>query len=229
MSHLRALLVTTLSLGLAACASAGRLGEYSFQDRAVAVVLVSPPRPDVFTGDVFLPSLGGGLGGAILAAGGQILREREADRLRERLDEATESTDVATLMADRALAHAARLLRARAIDRVDEADFELEIRIEEYGIEADGWDSQARFFLDAEVRLLDSEDGAEIWKAGISESDPVNTAIIGLDGRLDGMVTAAALASLSVTEIERALAGLAEYCADEMEEKLRAGLEKARG
>jgi hypothetical protein len=43
------------------------------------------------------------------------------------------------------------------------------------------------------------------------------------------VVTAEQLASLSVADMKRALEGLADYCADRMMEKLRRGLEKARG
>jgi hypothetical protein len=81
------------------------------------------------------------------------------------------------------------------------------------------------------VLLLDSDTGREIWKAGVDEDERVSSSTLGwvLPDAVGGMVTAGQLASLSVADMTRALESLADYCADRMIEKLRRGLEKARG
>lgn len=215
-----------LLLLLPGCAHTGRLGEYDFRDRTVALVLVAPARPEVFTGADF-EVWRGDLRATLLAVGTEVVKEREAHRLRGRLDEAVARTDVAALLGDRALDRSARILRMEPVADARDADFEVEVHLREYGIEAEGWDAQARFFVDARVRLIDTADGSEVWAADVTESDAVNQAVLGLPDPLGDVVTAAALARLDVDEIERALGGLAEYSADRIGERLRKGWEKA--
>lgn len=214
-------------LALAACTSAGHLAEYDFRDRTVAVVTVAPPHPQVLTGDAFLLE-GEDVFGTLLRAGTEVLRELSAEQVRPKLDSAVAVVDVSGRMADRFLEQGARLLRAQSSPTTSDVDFEFEIRVESYGIEADSWDSQANFFVNAEVFLLDGETGRQIWKTDISERDPINRSVWGGGEAVSGWVTAQALASLSTSEIVRALEALADYSADRMADKLRASLDKAR-
>jgi hypothetical protein len=221
-----AALLVALTTG---CASAGHLAEYDFRDRSVAVVTIAPAHPDVFTqGDLWLGDRS--FAEAVVRVVAGIAREEEAQRARIRLDSAVAVVDVSKRMSARVLDQGARQLRARAVDSVPRSDFEIELRVRRYGIEAHNWDDQARFMIDADVLLLDGESGRVIWKANVDEDTRVSSSLLGwaLPGALGGFVTADQLASLSVPEMTRALEGLADFCADRMIEKLRAGLEKAR-
>ena len=139
-----------------------------------------------------------------------------------------ERVDVAGLMGDRVLARSARLLRARPLDSSSDADFELEIRVRDYGIRADAWDAQADFFIRAEVLLLENATGSLVWKAGVEARDPINPNSWREGGALGNLITAQALASLSVEEMESALENLAVYSADRVIMELEEGLDRAR-
>lgn len=223
----------TLATALSAlgCASTGRLGEYDFVDRSVAVVTTAPPHPEVFTGDG-LDLEEQGWAGALLRVGTGILKESQARKARARLDSAVHAVDVSTRMADRVLEGGARRMRARPVTSRDEADFELEIRVGRYGIEADDWDSEARFHMEAEVLLVDAVTGRRIWDARVRESEPVSRSVWSGEpggGAVSDVLTAGALADLDVVEIERALEYLADYCADRVVDRLGRGLDKVRG
>jgi hypothetical protein len=219
-----------LLAALGGCASAGRLGEYDFQDRPVAVVTVAPPRPDVFTDDDLWFG-GGSLLEVAVRVASDIARDVQAERARARLDSAVAVVDVPARMSARVLDQSARELRGRAVADVQQADFEIELRVKRYGIEADSWDDQANFTIEADVLLLDRSDRSQVWKAGVKEREAVSSGTLGraLPDAVGGAVTAGQLASLSVAEMSRALEALADYCADRMILKLRGGLEKARG
>lgn len=222
--HRGVLLITVLAT---ACVSAGRLGEFDFRDRSVGVATTTPPRPQVFTSDFLTPGSEGWFN-ELLRIGTGIAKEIEADEAREKLQEAVNSVDVAGLMADRVLEVGARLLRARPVESVRDADFELEILIEDYGIEADSWDSQANFFVKSDVFLYDVLSGDLIWETGVEESDPINPGSWGGSEAMGNVITARALGSLSVEDMELALGSLAVYAADRMTERLREALQKAR-
>jgi hypothetical protein len=223
----RALRLSLFVLASSGCASTGRLGEYDFRDRALAVVMVSPPRPDVFTGSV--PEATSTWQEALLKAGSQIVRGAEAAKLQERMDEVADEVDVASILADKALERASQILRMRPVEAARDADFELEIRLERYGITANDWDAQANFFVKAEVLLLDAADGSLVWKTKVEESEPVNEGTEGLSSAAVNVVTAATFATLSNEDIERAFTGLAQFCADRATRKLQQGMDKVRG
>jgi hypothetical protein len=224
------MLLALLSAAAGGCASAGRLAEYDFRDRPVAVVTVAPPRPDVFTDDDLWFG-GGSLLEVAVRVASDIARDVQAERARARLDSAVAVVDVPARMSARVLEQGARELRGRAVANVQDAEFEIELRVKRYGIEADSWDDQASFTIEADVLILDREDRSQIWKAGVDEREAVSSATLGraLPDVVGGAVTAGQLASLSVAEMARALEALADYCADRMIQKLRSGLEKARG
>lgn len=221
-----ALLVLTTS----GCASAGRLGEYDFRDRTVAIVTVAPPHPDVFTEGDFRRGEQSVVEVFVRVAA-DIVREAEAERARARLDSAVAEVNVAHRMSDRVLEQGARQLRARSVKDVGQGDFEIEVRVKRYGIDAESWDDQARFLIDADVFLLDGESGRQIWKAHVDEHQEMSSGLLGwvLPDAVGSAITAGQLASLSVADMRRALESLADYCADRMIDKLRRGLEKARG
>jgi hypothetical protein len=191
------------------------------------VVTVAPPHPRVFTQDFYESEERGWLR-SLLRIGSEMARDAQAERAGEKLAEASEEVDVAGLMADRVLERSARLLRARAVESVADAGFELEVRVREYGIRADSWDSHADFFIHAEVLLLESSTGTRIWKEDVESRDPINPGSWSSGGSLGNLITAQALGRLSVAEMREALEDLAVYSADRITSGLEEGLDRSR-
>ena len=149
-------------VAVATCQSTGRLAEYDFAGGALFISYDFPPRPEILTGPYF-PDHPRDPIHAIIRIGGTIARELAASDARDRLDAACEQVDISGRLADRASRRAARYLRVDLVDTEDEADYGLEIRIRDYGVDAEEWESAAHFFIDAEVILYDMLDGGEIW------------------------------------------------------------------
>lgn len=209
------------------CRGTGRLAEYDFRERTLAVAWDLPPYPEVLTGPYF-PGYPETPLHALLRVGSKVAKEIEAARVRPRLDSAVARVDVVGRMADRTLERAARHLRAQPVQDEDDADFILEVRLRDYGIDAEDWNAAAHFYVDADVFLIGGRDGVQIWRSHVKERDPIMPAIFGPGTVVRDIVTAAALASLSVEEITYALERLADYSADEITSRLRDALEKVQ-
>ena len=133
-----------------------------------------------------------------------------------------------TVKSQEALERAARYLGARPVEAVGDEDYVLELVVEEYGIDAEGWEATAYFYIKAEAALLERRSGTEIWRRGVDASDPIGPEIWGPARGIRNVVTAAVLADLSVEEIESALESLADYSARVITDRLRDDLRKAR-
>ncbi|MEZ4697761.1 MAG: hypothetical protein R2832_15205 [Rhodothermales bacterium] len=211
---------------LSGCGSSNKLADYDYSGRTVAAVYEFPPYPEVLTGAYF-PGHPKRPIHAVIRLGSRIAKEIEANDLREKLAEASDSVDVASLLSDRLLTRSARYLGADPVGDERDADFLLEVRVRDYGIDAEDWDAAAHFFVDAEVVLLERRTGHEIWRNRVKERDNITPAVFG-PIPVRNVVTAHAFSQLSVEEIGAALEGLSEYAADSIADHLRDGLRKAR-
>jgi len=216
-------------LAAVACQSTGRLDEYDFRGGALYVTYDFPPRPEILTGPYF-PGHPENPVHAVISIGSKIAREVAAAGARDRLDAATDQVDVSARVADRASVRAARYLRVDLVEDDTEADYGLEVRIRDYGIDAEEWESAAHFFVDAEMILFDAVDGREIWSSHVRERDRIAPHIFGGHGAWTArdIVTAAALSNLSEEDMVLALEALADYAGDQISERLRDSLEKVR-
>ena len=222
--------ILTVAAAVAVCAGCrgtGRLAEYDFRDRSVAVAYAPAPHPEVLTGPWF-PDVTDNPIRAVLEVGGRIAKEVEASRVRARLDSAVAGVDVVDRMAIRTLDRSARLLRASPVADEVGADFVVEVVMRRYGIDAKDWNAAAHFFVDADVFLIGGQDGVQIWKSHVRERDPIMPAIFGPGTIVRDVVTAATLAGLSVEEIEQTLERLADFASDRITSRLRNAMEKVQ-
>lgn len=220
--------------GVSGCASAGALGEYDFRNRTVAVVELNSPRPEILTNEELEVDLRSPLQAA-LRIGADLVKEVEASRARSRLNSAAATADVGGRMMDRVLSGVAAELRAVPVEDVRGADFEVEVRIRRYGIDADAWLGPAHFFVESEVVLRDGATGRRIWKGKVKEREPLgavrrwHVAPAGVAALpVNDVITATALANLSEEEMKGMLEALSDFAADRMLERFRKGLEKSR-
>jgi hypothetical protein len=225
-----------MSGGVSGCASSGKLGEYEFRDRTISVVALGNPRPEVLTNPELELNFSNPLQAA-LRIGADLLKEVEAARARPRLEAAATKADVQGRMMELVLYGVAAELRAVPAPRDDArgAEFEVEVVIRRYGIDADGWLSPAYFFVESEVVLREAATGRRIWKAKVTEREAVTPRLLGMRGTgwaehemVNDVLTAAGLSSLSTESMVRALGALADFSGDAVLRKFRKGLEASR-
>jgi hypothetical protein len=229
-----ALPLALVTLATSGCASAGKLAEYDFRDRTVGVVSLGSPRPEILTDAVLDLDFSNPLKAA-LRIGADVVKEVEASRARKRLDEAASQVDVSGRMTDRVLHGVAGELRATPVEDAHGAEFELEVFVKRYGIDAEGWLDPAHFFIESEVILREASTGRRVWKGKVSEREPISPVLLGAPGMgwqeqaiANDLLTAAGLTSLSPEAMARALEALADFSADRVLRSFRRGLEKSR-
>jgi hypothetical protein len=232
-----ALLFVT-ALGIASgsgCVSAGRLGEHDFRGRSLGVVPLGTPRPEILTNDELEVDLQDPVR-TLFRVGADLVKEVEAARARPRLQAAAEDADVGSRMMERVLRGVAGELRAVPLEGSSAAEYELEVRVKRYGIDAEAWTRPAHFFVEAELVLREGATGRRIWKGKVTEREAITPALLAtLEGdptpvrAVNDVLTAAALSSLSQAEMSRMLQAVGDYAADRMLTRFRKGLEKSRG
>jgi hypothetical protein len=209
-----------------ACRGTGRLAEYDFTDRTVAVRTLIPPTPEVLTGPWFLDWPGDPVR-AVIRAGTRIAKEIQASQVRARLDSATAGVNVADRLARRAHERSAFYLRAKPVERESDTDFVIDVLVREYGIDAEDWHAAAHFYVEARLVLVDARTGIQVWDTEVKSRDRMAPLVFG-PGAIQDVVTATALANQSVAEIARSLERLADYSADRITERLRDATEKVQ-
>lgn len=201
--------------------------------------MLNAPRPELLTNDVLDLDLGSPLQAA-LRIGADLVKELEAARARPRLYEAAEAADVAGRMRERVHHGVAGELRAVPVMELQEVEFEVEVVIKRYGIDAEAWLEPAHFFVESELVLREAATGRRIWKGKVTEREAITPRLLGLPGSgtdiggtvvvdvTNDVLTAAALTSLSTEQMVRTLEALADFSSDKMLQRFRKGWEKAR-
>jgi hypothetical protein len=225
-----AILSLTLVIAvLGGCSSKQRLGQYQFPNRTLAVATVAPSHPDVFTSLNFDVDTSEPIR-TILSVGGSVARQVAVEGARSRLDSAAAAVGVGDRMGERILAGASRHMRTIPVADGRTADYEIEVRVQRYGLIASSWSSQAYFRIHADLWLLDGATGRRIWRSRVRATDPISPAIFGSEARVvGGVVTAISIANLSSAEMQRVLEGLSDFAADHLVRQLARSLDAARG
>ncbi|KPK96256.1 hypothetical protein AMJ80_00990 [bacterium SM23_31] len=210
------------------CGASNRLREYEFRDLTAAAVISSPLRPEVFTDPSIYIDKDNPLG-SFLRIGSTIAREFQAEKARARLDSAITLVDVPERIRNRTVESSSTYLHYRPIEDYHNSDFLFNIYIQNYGIDAQSWESDVYFQIEVKVHLLDNKTGAEIWKTSVKEREPLSRKIFDSGSyTADNVFTAIALSSLSVEEMSKGFQYLADYTADQITKKLQKDFAKSR-
>lgn len=215
------------ALALSACAGHHHLGEYTFAERSMAVVVLSSPSPDLLTGSYDLRA--DDPVGSVLRAGTKAAKDVEAHRARARLDSATARVGPTGDLAQRTLERASRYLGTRPVNSQGDADFLLEVRMKNFGLDARG-QSSAYLYTNAEAVLLDRRTGREIWNCTVHGTDRLTPRVRGAADlpSAGNIITASSLASMSVADFQDALQQLAELSSNAVADELRSALRDVR-
>jgi hypothetical protein len=202
-----------------------------FTDRSVAVVTAEAPPPMFFVDEregVDLREPEGGLLGAIFQVGSGIYRGYQEYGVALRLDSASRMVDLPPRIAERVLQRGSVVLGARPEDDPRSADYQLEARVEHWGIVSESLDSEPYFTIKATLHLFEGPTGVELWEREVEEEDDIDSIGFAPGTVLGNLVAGGSLADLTTEDIARALEQLADYTGDRLVVRLREDLARAR-
>jgi hypothetical protein len=213
---------------LASCVTVNRLEHVRLDNPVLASVLAPPPPPSLDTWydlsiDTRNPI------GTVLRVGSSIVMAAEAEKAAERMREALNEIDVPAVVLEESSSRCARALDAAQVDDARDADFVLDLEIEEYGIDAPGWNAAVSLDLSVTVRLYERRSGELVWRRHVSVSHRASPDVFGLPSAAENIFTAAMLAALTTEEMARGFASLAHFAARVVGDTLEHDLWKARG
>lgn len=219
-----------LLLVVTACGGGHDLERYSFAGATIAAADFAPPAPALWTGSYQLE--GDDAITTVVNAGASVAKEVEARRARVRLDSASKLVDVRERMTRRTLERAARYLGATPLDMVDDGgttdpDYLLEVYVRQYGIDARG-SRPARVFMKVEAVVLDRRSGHEVWNVEVDSHDRLTPSVRHGSELPADIVTAGTLHTVTVEQLESALADLTDFTADYVTNELREDLRDVR-
>jgi hypothetical protein len=225
---LGAALTAAAAVLLASCITVNRLEQIRLDDPLLASVLEPPPSPSLdtwydLTIDTHNPI------GTVLRVGSSIIMAAEAEKAAERMRDALDQVDVPAVVHEESTARCVRALGATRVDDTRDADFVLDLEIEEYGINAPSWNATVSLDLSVTVRLYERLSRDLVWRRRISVSQQARPDVFGLPSAAENIFTAAMLASLSTEEMALGFASLAHYVARAVGDTLERDLWDARG
>ena len=215
-----AFLLLLMILISAGCHHTNRLAEYDFDARSVTMITTIPTRPDVFTGDFFFFDKDRPLK-FFANVGSSVVKEAEAEKARVRMDSAYQCIDVNGILKERTLDQVGLHLGAFTVEDPSEADYLIDLLIVEFGIDAKSWDANAFFKLKADVQLIDRANKRLVWETGFEETEQITPGIWGPVPGVRNVLTAAALANLTVEEMAVILENLVYFSADRITRRLQ--------
>lgn len=209
--HYAILGTAVLMVGLAGCAST-ELASYYFEDERVSVDARVAPDARIDASYSIVIDADDPVRTA-LSIGSSLAKANQVAAVEEKLDGALRRTDIRTIVEEEVGDYVATTLGSEIVDSRREADLQLLIDVENYGIDAGGPGSGIEFQLSATAALFDVQTGDRKWRTHKSVSEPASPDVFGLPSVAGNVLSAVMLSELSEEQIAAGLERLARDAA----------------
>ena len=191
-------------LFVSGCASS-RLHKQDFEGRSIAATAAFPPKATIH--DQYLASVGVYPHSPVgrPAMGWAATEEDQVSRLQGLLNAATKRIDLAERVARQALVAGAERLGATITNNPKEADYVLDLRVYHYGLVMRSYNSEANFYINAELQMRNQATNEVVWKRRMDRVGTYKT-----------RMTGAEMAYLTEAGMTRELEKFAAFAADLM-------------
>jgi hypothetical protein len=216
-----------LALGLAGCATTNHLDGFDFRGTALRADMAAPPAPQVLVRyEVILDRRD--IVYSAFNVISNVAKATQAEKARESMEAALEDVDVPSLVLEEALSSCAAALGARPAEMAETADARLVIDIHDWGIEAGTPLSVVALRMRLTASLYEEHGTTLLWRRDLTVHDNASPVMFGLPPIVGNMVTATALAGLSVDELQEGFTELGRSAARSVARVLQEDLAAAR-
>lgn len=193
---------------LASCTTVNNLDKYRIEDASLAADMRVPPEPTLAI-DYSVRIDSKNPIGTALSVGTTIIKASEAQKAEALMREALQNVDLPAIVLKESSQWCASALDARLAGRGQKADYLLDLDIREYGIQASSPGSAVSLHMRLTATLFHNRSGEIVWRRNIQVDDPASPQMFGVGHIVGNIVTAGALANLSVPQLEDGFENLA--------------------
>ena len=212
---------------IASCTTVNHLDRYKFDGATLAAEMRLPPQPKL---DVHYHVYFNSQNpiGTALSIGTNFAKASSAGEAEPRMERALTTVDVPNIILKETFIGCATTLDAIVADSKRNADFLLNLEINEYGVDANSPAGGVRMQISLTARIYDNQRNELVWRRRIDRSESANPDMFGLGGTIGNVMTASALSNLSEAELEKGFRKLAEQTARTVARRLEDDLYKVR-
>lgn len=193
---------------LASCTTVNKLDSYRIENASLAADMRVPPEPTLSI-DYSVRIDSNNPIGTALSVGTTMIKASEAAKAEALMREALTTVDVPAIVLRESSRWCASALDARLAERGQKADYLLDLDIREYGIQAASPGSAVSLHMRLTASLFHTRSGEIVWRRSITVNDPASPQMFPVGHIVGNIVTAGALASLSVEQLEDGFKSLA--------------------
>jgi hypothetical protein len=209
--------ITSIVFVFLSCVTVNNLDLYSFHRKTMYVGLRTPPPATISTNyNVYID--GDNPIRTVLSIGTNIAKASTTAEAAEKLDAALKFVDIPGITQSRIGNDIPALLGCDITHSPAEADYFLDVEIEEYGISS--YSSGVSYIIDVTITIFEQKQRKKVWRRNIDLEKEVSPSLFGMDSIIDNIITIDILADLSEEEMARGLELLARDAGKEVLRKL---------
>jgi ABC-type uncharacterized transport system auxiliary subunit len=211
---------------LAGCAST-ELATYDYRAETVSVDVRVAPQAEVDASYIIVFDAENPVRTA-LSIGSSLAKSNQVAEVEQKLYGAMQETDIRSIVQDELSGFIETTLGSRVVESRRDADLQLLVDIESYGVDAGGPGAAVEFEITAFAVLRDVNSNRRVWRTRESVTRPASPAVFGLPAAAGNVLSAVALAGLTEEEIAVGLERLAREAAWEIGLELEKDITRAR-
>jgi len=222
-----AVALVAAALGLGACASTNRLGDYEFRGATLSTEMRTPPEPrldidynvNIDTGNAVLSGL------SVLT---NLAKANQASKAAGAMRDALLFVDVPEIVRQETAHSCSSVLETMENDSPFSSDFRLVLDIHDWGIDARSYGSSASLHMHLTASLYHTASSELLWSRTVTVDQAATPSMFGLGQIVGDMVTAGALAQMTPSDLASGFKELARESARSLVRRLERDLDASR-